>query len=146
MRQTKTPFRNPKLLYFYGYAPGFNSNVDVIISLRTYFANMRFVKPPPVRKTIQLLLTLSLFSSIQLQLRPTLLHFLSSLGSVRVMARISLAIRDIIKKFEGIASAAEEIFLAFLGNIQKHHLTFLKAKSSAAENCGGIFRRRRFSL
>ena len=44
------PFRKPKLLYFYAYAPGFNSNVDVIISLRTYFANMRFVKPPPVRK------------------------------------------------------------------------------------------------
>src|SRR6218665_2262464 len=96
---------------------------------------MRFVKPPPVRKTIQLLVTLSLFSSIQLKLRPTLLHFLSSLGSVRVMARISLAIRDIIKKFEGIASAAEEMFLAFLGNIQKQHLP--KAKIF----CGGNLRR-----
>jgi len=36
------------------------------------------------------------------------------------MARVSLVIRD-IEKNDGIASAAEESFLAFLGNIQKHH-------------------------
>jgi len=36
------------------------------------------------------------------------------------MARVGLVMRDIAKN-EGIASAAEEIFLAFQENIQKHH-------------------------
>src|SRR6218665_2105478 len=119
MSKPKPPSESQNSIFLW-LRPWFNSNVDAIIT--DLFCEHAFCQASSRTQTIQLLLTLSLFSSIQLKLRPRLLHFLSSLGSVRVMARISLAIRDIIKKFEGIASAAEEIFVAFLGNIQKHHL------------------------
>ena len=46
----QNPLRKPKPLYFLWLRPWFNSNADAIISPRTYFANMSFVKPPPVRK------------------------------------------------------------------------------------------------
>ena len=45
----QNPLRKPKPLYFLWLSPWFNSNVNAIISLRTYFANLHFVKPRPVR-------------------------------------------------------------------------------------------------
>src|SRR6218665_2442383 len=100
MSKPKPPSESQNSIFLWLH-PWFNSNVDAIITNLAYFANMRFVKTPPVRKIIQLLLTLSLFSSIQLKLRPTLLHFfIIVIGSVRVTARISLAIRDIIKNLK----------------------------------------------
>ena len=74
MSKPKPPSESQNSIFLW-LRPWFNSNVDAIITNLAYFANMRFVKTPPVRKTIQLLLTLSLFSSIQLKLRRTLLHF-----------------------------------------------------------------------
>src|SRR6218665_2036381 len=43
------------------YAPGFNSNVDAIITNLFCVGHMRFFKPLPYAETIQLLLTLIVF-------------------------------------------------------------------------------------
>src|SRR6218665_2481393 len=58
------------------------------------------------------------------------------------MARISLAISDIITKLEGIARRRRHF--PCISRKYSEAPRFLKAKSFAAENCGGIFRRRRF--
>ena len=46
----QNPPSKAKIPLFLWLRPWFNSNADAIISLRIYFANMRNVKPPPVRK------------------------------------------------------------------------------------------------
>jgi len=80
---------------------------------------MRFFKPPPVRKSYPTSACTHCFHQSNLNLH---YYTLSSFwGSVSVMARVGLVIRDTAKTIEEIASAAEETVLAFQGNIQKHH-------------------------
>ena len=129
---------------------------------------MRFVLP--YAKAIQLLSIYRIYiaplqgnnsGSLPAQARAkrkvcSLCHYFhqSNWGSLRVMARISLAIRDIIKKSMKLLWGYEAIGLRLplqkiFSCISKEYSEaprFLKAKSSAAENSAAIFRRRRFSL
>src|SRR6218665_2963491 len=112
------PSSESKNSIFLWLRPWFNSNVDAIIT--NLFCEHAFCQASSrTQKQSNFCLLCHYFHQSNLNLGLHYCTFLSSLGSVRVMARISLAIRDIIKNFEGIASAAQEIFLAFLENIQK---------------------------
>ena len=109
-------------------APGFNSNVDAIIT--NLFSEHAFCQGSsrrPTQKQFNFCLLCHISSSIQLKL--TLLQFLSSLGSVRVMARVSLAIRDITK------------------NLWRNRFRLRRNfPCISREYSATIFRRRRFSL
>src|SRR6218665_2370396 len=121
MSKPKPPSEGQNSIFLW-LRPWFNSNVDAIYNYELILRTCVLSRLLPYAKQSNFCLLCHYFHQSNLNLG---LHYCTFLiiviGSVRVTARISLAIRDIIKKFEGIASAAEEIFLAFLWNIQKHH-------------------------
>ena len=128
--QTKTPSESQNYIFLW-LRPWFNSNVDTII--KNLFCEHAFCQAS--------------FGTPKQSNFCLLCHYIdqSNWGSLRVMARISLAIRDIVKNLWRNRFRCRRNFPCISSEYSEAP-RFLKAKSSAAENSAAIFRRRRFSL
>jgi len=127
----KKDLRNPKLLYFLWLRPWFNSNVDAITT--NLFREHAFCQASSRTQKQSNFCLLCHFHQSNLNLH--YYTFLSSLGSVRVMARVSLAIRDFMENLWRNRFRRRRN-VPCISREYSEAPRFLKAKSSAAENCG----------